>query len=151
MSCKDGHSQEFHGEQEEQDDYLPKDTHLSKQIYPQVVESQEIFASIFQAGAIHLIGALPQLQSFNELGCTVYALTVFGITLNSFGASSLAGPAISMEGVTSDWPREAQFAAIKLFKKPSRRKAGTVVVVMINQIGAETHCALLHIPKKTAH
>lgn len=108
---------------------------------------QDAFAPAMRPGLPHLVGALPQLQSYNDMGPTVYALTVFGAHRGAIGGGALAGPAVSAIGVTDDWPEAAQHAAKALFAKSSSgRKAGAVVVILIVQVGRESHCVLINVP-----
>jgi len=98
------------------------------------------------AAMYHLGGAMRQLRSFSADGPTVYALTVFGIGRDAFGAASLAGPALDGNGTAAGWPAEAREAAAAIFRRPAARRAGTVTVIVIVQIGRVSHCTYVNIP-----
>jgi hypothetical protein len=108
--------------------------------------SQTIPHTVTRAGLYHLTGALPQLRSHNFDGPTVFALTVHGVKgVDNLGAASIAGPALDASGLASGWPAEAIGAARGIFERNAQR-GGTVTVVVIVQMGKQTHCSLVNIP-----
>lgn len=108
---------------------------------------QDTFVLAMHPGLPHLVGALPQLQSYSEMGPTVYALTVSGACLNEVGSGVLVGPAVSAAGVTNDWPEAVQHAAKSLFANPpSGRGPGAVAVILIVQVDHESHCVIIDVP-----
>jgi hypothetical protein len=112
-----------------------------------VVQPISVCAPALQPGMLHLIGALPQLLAYNNTGFTLYALTVYGANRGTLGAASLAGPAVSADGVT-DWPEEAKRAAEELFSRPAPQRAGAAVVVVLTvQVGRASHCTLIRLPR----
>jgi len=107
---------------------------------------QDAIAPMLRPGLPHLVGALPQLQSYNAEGATVFALTVCGARQDAIGSSTLVGPAVSPAGVSMEWPEIARDKTKLLFEKNSARMAGAVLVILIVQAGREAHCAIINVP-----
>ena len=96
-------------------------------------------------GISPLIENLARYTPQNDMGPTVYALTVSG------RHSALAGPAISGASVTEDWPEAVREVAKGLFAKaPFGRKAGTVAVILVVEYGHETHCVVINVPTEAS-
>ena len=103
---------------------------------------QEIYRPEIRLGMSYLMNAASQLRSFDARGSTVFALTV---SANQQGAA-LYGPAISVLGITPDWPAEFQSAAMNIYNKQSSQDASTVVVILIVRNGYKYYCTIVTIP-----
>lgn len=90
----------------------------------------------------HIVGALPQLRSFNGVGHTIYAIVVPPAP----GEVTLSGPALAADG-TEEWPKEASIAAKDFFQKYAKggRKCSVTALLVINVAGV-WHCTAINIP-----
>ena len=100
-------------------------------------------------GISSLIEYLTHFTPQNDMGPTVYALTVSGEANGR--RSRLVGPAISEASVTQDWPEAVREVAKGLFAKtPFGRKAGTVAVILVVEYDHEMHCVVINVPTEAS-
>lgn len=125
---------------------------------PAQFNDQHTTQCVHRVGTHHLFGSMPQLRSWNDLGLTVYAVSVHGVnarealnsnaTRSALGAATIYGPAVDSAGI-ADWPYEMRKAAHLELSKHSLRQVGAVIAITAVQLGDTAHYAVVRVPSRS--